>query len=151
MIDQNKRQHFRQTFQKPLCANMTIVRIKDNEIDTRSTKTCILDIGPGGLRFMTNLKLPVNPYVVLEFQTRILDRTLSFHGYIVRKVEGTNEFHEYGVKFVLDETEQMELATLLNAMAIRLRRHSQTTSCQFCTKDDYSQCLRSIESPPPLL
>lgn len=95
-MDHNKRQHFRYVFQKPLCADMTIVQIKENRIDTKSTKICILDIGPGGIRFMTSLSLPVNPYVVLEFQTRILDRHLQFHGYVVRKALGEDEYNEYG-------------------------------------------------------
>ncbi|MED0672785.1 PilZ domain-containing protein [Aneurinibacillus aneurinilyticus] len=147
-MEQDKRQHFRQTFHKPLCAEMTIVRIKGNQVDTKRTKTCILDIGPGGLRFLTNLKIPVNPYIVLEFQTRILDRNLSFHGHIVRKVEGRDEFHEYGVKFVLEEAERMELTMLLNALAIRMRRYVKPASCQFCTLDDHKQCLRGFDVPP---
>jgi hypothetical protein len=144
----NKRQYFRHNFHIPLCADMTIFKIKDNQIDTNSTKICILDIGPGGLRFLTNLKLPVNPYVVLEFQTRILDHTLNFHGYIVRKVEGREEFHEYGVKFVLEEQEQMQLTSLLNSLSIRLRRNSRTSSCSFCDKEDNKSCLGKMDEQP---
>lgn len=143
-MEHNKRQHFRYAFQKPLCANMTIVQIKENRIDAKNTKTCILDIGPGGIRFMTPLTLPVNPYVVLEFQTRILDRELHFHGYIVRRTEGDVEFKEYGVKFMLDETEQAELTSLLHLMSIRLRVHVESSSCQFCTSSNHTVCLRSL-------
>lgn len=145
-MKQNQREHFRQVFQNPLCANMTIVKIKDNQIDANHTKTCILDIGPGGLRFYTNLKLPVNPYIVLEFQTRIMDQILSLPGYIVRKID-TEEYYEYGVRFVLDEQQQMELSSLLNTMTIRMRRNPNITSCSLCDSKDRMACMNKMDAP----
>lgn len=144
----NQREHFRQVFQNPLCADMTIVKIKDNQIDANNTKTCILDIGPGGLRFYTNLKLPVNPYIVLEFQTRIMGQILSLPGYIVRKID-TEEFYEYGVKFALDEQKQMELSSLLNTMTIRMRRNPNIRSCALCDNKNRVECMREMNSKPP--
>ncbi|BAU29180.1 PilZ domain-containing protein [Aneurinibacillus soli] len=143
-MEQNQREHFRQVFQNPLCADMTIVKIKDNQIDAKRTKTCILDIGPGGLRFYTNLKLPVNPYIVLEFQTRIMGQILSLPGYVVRKID-TEEFHEYGVRFVLDEQQQMELSSLLNTMTIRMRRNPNIRSCALCDSKNRVACMREME------
>ena len=146
-MKQNKREYFRQVFQNPLCADMTIVKIKDNQIDANRTKTCILDIGPGGLRFYTNLKLPVNPYIVLEFQTRIMGQIISLPGYIVRKID-TEEFYEYGVKFVLDEQQHMELSSLLNTLTIRMRRTSNIQSCALCDSKNRIQCMREMDSKP---
>jgi hypothetical protein len=53
---------------------MTIVKIKDRHIELGMTEPLIEDIGLGGLRFLSNIKLPVNPEIIIEFETEILER-----------------------------------------------------------------------------
>jgi hypothetical protein len=77
------------------------------------------------MRTFILLKLPVNPYIVLEFETRIMDETITLPGYLVRRNKQEEELYEYGVKFCFEEYEQMYLTKLLNDMTIRLPAHNK--------------------------
>ncbi len=139
----NRRKYFRLLLEPSLCSEMTIVRIKENVIEASSCMVCIEDIGPGGLRFTTPLKLIVTPHVVLEFRMRILNETVKLHGYIVRQTELPNALYQYGVQFTIDEAERAAVQQMLNELAIRLRRGGNLFSCDFCAtgKESCFACL----------
>ena len=58
---ENRRKFFRIDLPFPLEAYMTITELAGKKVNLGSTKILILDIGPGGLRIETNIKLPVRP------------------------------------------------------------------------------------------
>ncbi len=120
----NNRQHFRLSLAPPLCSQMTIVKINEQDIEIGETRVLIEDIGPGGLRFTSLLKLPVHPHVVLEFETELLSTLIIIHGYVVRACEFEPGLWQYGVKFTMDEDKLAALAQLLNIFTIRQKKTS---------------------------
>jgi hypothetical protein len=130
-----KRQYFRLQLDPPLCSDMTIVMVKGKTLEIGSAEVLIEDIGPGGLRFLSHLSLPVNPQVVLQFETEILNQRVSMHGYIARKNQLSEGIHEYGVAFTMQEAKHVELARIINRLAIRMRQRSTTPSGRFLVED----------------
>jgi hypothetical protein len=130
-----KRQYFRLQLDPPLCSDMTIVMVKGKTLEIGSAEVLIEDIGPGGLRFLSHLSLPVNPQVVLQFETEILKQRVSMHGYVVRKNQWSEGIHEYGVAFTVEEGKRVELAQIINLLAIRMRQHLTTPSGRFLMGD----------------
>jgi hypothetical protein len=130
-----KREYFRLRLDPPLCSDMTIVTVKGKTLEIGSAEVLIEDIGPGGLRFLSHLSLPVTPQVVLQFETEILNQRVSVHGYVVRKNQLTEEIHEYGVAFTMQEGKHVELAQIINRLAIRMRQSSTTPSGRFLVGD----------------
>jgi hypothetical protein len=43
--------------------------------NTLGADMAIFKIGPTGLKFLSDLKLPANPDITLKFETEILDKT----------------------------------------------------------------------------
>ncbi|NME98344.1 PilZ domain-containing protein [Aneurinibacillus aneurinilyticus] len=146
MAGQNRRQFFRLPLPHPLSSNVTIIQIKNNAIETGKAKVLIEDISPGGLRFISNVKLPATPQVILEFETEILNNNLQLPGYIVRKVPRDKDMYEYGVKFTLENNVHAELISLLQLLSIRLRRTPLVGGCRFATNEELEQLNRSSKS-----
>jgi hypothetical protein len=143
---EQQRQYFRLKLDPPLSADMTIVTINGKHLELGSAEVLIDDIGPGGLRFLTTLSLPVHSQVVLQFQTELFSQTVKMHGYIVRHSNLLEGINEYGVKLTMDEEKHAELARLINRLAIRLRQGNTALSGRFFRGDKLA-FLRNSRQP----
>lgn len=133
-VNQNLRHYFRLHLDPPLCADMTIVRVNGKMLESGVAPVLILDLGAGGLRFESNLQLPVSENVVLAFETTILQQNVKMLGYVVRCIsDGVRK--EYGVKFTMDEEKIARLSQLINTLAIRKKQNREMTSSRFLTED----------------
>jgi hypothetical protein len=130
-----KRQYFRVELDPPLCSDMTIVMIKGKSLEVGSAEVLIVDIGPGGLRFQTCLRLPAHPEIVLQFETEVLSQRVEMYGNVVRNNECDEGIYEYGVKFTMDEEKHIEIARIFNRLAIRLKKGVSPPSGRFLVGD----------------
>ncbi|NHN29629.1 EAL domain-containing protein [Paenibacillus agricola] len=118
----NRRGYFRVDLKNPLVAGMTISMFKGRKVDLGSTEVFITNIGPGGLKFLMGVKLPVNDDIILKFKTEILNQAYELHGNIawINEIEA-GDVYEYGIQFQIEENEQLELVKNLNLLAIKIR------------------------------
>lgn len=140
---EQQRHYFRLKLDPPLCSDMTIITINGKSLETGSAQVLIEDIGPGGLRFLCSLALPVHSQVVLQFETELFSQKVKMHGYIVRHVKLHESINEYGVKFTMDEEKHAELARLINRLAIRLRQGVTPPGGRFFQGDKLSFLLKN--------
>ena len=117
----NRRQYFRIDLTHCLLAEMTITMFKGRSIRLGSTEVFVRNIGPGGLRFMVGVKLPVNSDILLKFKIRMDNQMYVLYGFIVWYNELDNDIHEYGVQFQMKEQENDDLVNALNILATRQR------------------------------
>jgi len=118
----NRRKYFRIELVYPLIGEMTISMFKGRKVELGITEVFIKNIGPGGLKFLMGVKLPVNDDIVLKFTTEILNQTYELEGIVVWFNEIMDgEVYEYGVQFLIEENEQLELIRNLNLLGIKLR------------------------------
>ncbi|WP_327205183.1 PilZ domain-containing protein [Paenibacillus sp. Soil522] len=117
----NRRQNFRIDLTHCLLAEMTITMFKGRSIRLGSTEVFVRNIGPGGLRFMVGVKLPVNSDILLKFKTRMDNQMYVLYGFIVWYNELDNDIHEYGVQFQWSEQENDELVNALHILDTRQR------------------------------
>ncbi|TXK76717.1 EAL domain-containing protein [Paenibacillus sp. N3.4] len=118
----NRRKYFRVQLTNPLVAGMTIHMFKGRKVDLGITDVFITDIGPGGLKFLMGVKLPINDDIILKFGTEILNQVYELYGNIAWINEMENgEVYEYGVQFQIEENIQLELIKNLNLLAIKIR------------------------------
>lgn len=132
---ENRREYFRIQLIYPLCSDMTIAEIRGKTIETGKTEVLINDIGPGGMRFSSNIKLPINPDILLKVQTQILGKLIELYGPIVRMGEMEKGIYEYGLKFLIDEKERSQVIPLLNELSLRLRQNPFLPNCSFIQTD----------------
>lgn len=138
-----RRRVFRVEFTFPLSAKMTIINVKGKQVKLGKTEVLVEDMGMGGLKFFTHINLPVNPEILIEFETTILNERIFLQGHIVWKQEA-NDFWHYGLQFTLSEAEETNLTVLLNKLAIKLRKNPIPADCPFIkeSKEAYLNRMR---------
>lgn len=137
-IQENIRDFYRVELEYALASEMTIVRVQGKEVNLGQAPVLILDISPGGLRFLSHLKLPSNPSILLSFSAQILGESLTINGFIVRFKKIDNEavdLYEYGVNFQINHSSQSALYKLLNELSLKLRKTPLVQNCNFIKVD----------------
>lgn len=112
---QSKRKHYRLNFPYALEADMELLSIADRSMELGVSKVLIEDMSIGGLRFVSNLKLPTRSDAIYQFQSEIIGESITLKGSIVWKEEINEDLMEYGIKFSISEEEQASLSTLLDS------------------------------------
>jgi diguanylate cyclase (GGDEF)-like protein/PAS domain S-box-containing protein len=130
----NRREYFRVQLKIPLLADMTIKEFENKIVNIGSIEVFIENIGPGGLCFSSPLKLPVSNDIILLFITEIFSVEWQLKGKIVWQKEMGDNYFLYGMKFILDDVDQMELIKVLNSLQVRLRQKTILPDCRFFTK-----------------
>lgn len=139
-ITENKREFFRHPFSIPVCAEMRISSIGGKLVETKKTLICVKDIGAGGLRFETNLQLPVRNDVVLTFYVVLKGVQVQLEGTLVRaepKGEDVESYFQYGSLFQFsNEEKRQELMALVNQLALAKRKgwKSECIECSLLTE-----------------
>ncbi|EPZ42538.1 EAL domain-containing protein [Alicyclobacillus acidoterrestris] len=118
---ENRRKHFRVTPPHPMVAMVTIAAVNSRRLSLGYTDILLMDIGPGGLRFVSNLRFPANHGVVLHFKLTLFKRIIELEGSIVWSEEVADNLLQYGVEFSLDEAERKKLFPLFNDFAIQVQ------------------------------
>lgn len=133
-----RRKFFRVRFDVHLVADMTIVEVKGRKVSVGKTKVLVKNMGPGGLCFISDIKLPVERDLVLSFSTELMGNTLVLLGYTVWSNELQDNLYEYGIEFIIDENTRTELTRVLNQVQIRMRKTVIFTEGSFTTYNPYT-------------
>ncbi|WP_052123985.1 EAL domain-containing protein [Ureibacillus manganicus] len=134
---ESKRKHNRINFPYSLEADIKLVSIAGRSMELGVSKILVEDISMGGLRFVSNLKLPIRGDVVYQFKTELLDEPVTLNGSIVWKEEINEDLVEYGIKFIIEEKELETLSTLLNTFIILLNNSNTLPAYRRVRVDKY--------------
>ena len=118
-----RRDFFRIRFFQLLEGDLTILEVRRRRVSVGSTKVLIKNMGPGGLCFISNIKIPKEKDIALQVTTNLLDKEIKMCGHIVWAEEIDHNLQEYRVKFNIDESERMNLIRILNEVQIKMRRN----------------------------
>ncbi|WP_425341284.1 PilZ domain-containing protein [Brevibacillus borstelensis] len=129
---------------------MTIVMIRGKSMEVGSTDVLIEDLGGGGLRFLSDLKLPVNDQLVLQFETEVFSQQLKMFGHVVRSGNWNETIYEYAVKFTMDDSAHAGINRVVNLLAIRMRKRSSLPSGLFWEGEKY-QFFAKVNTTEPQL
>lgn len=121
---EERREYFRLKFYQLLKADLRILKIRDKKMNVGNTKILIKDIGPGGLRFVSNIKFPLEREFTLEFETTLLNKPIKTYGSPVWLEETEDNFYQYGVKFSIDEEDREELMKILYEIQINKKKNT---------------------------
>jgi hypothetical protein len=134
---ENRRKFFRIHLEVPLYASMTLVRIHGRNVELGKTEVLIEDIGLGGLRFLSDIQLPVHRDILLAFETEILGNNINMYGSVVWMSELKSGVYQYGLEFSTERNERSVLTPLLNKLAILLKKNQLVPDCSFINVDRY--------------
>lgn len=136
---EERRKYFRIPFVQLLKTEVTVLSIKGKETKLGSSKALIRNIGPGGLCLISNISFPIDNEIKLRFITKIMGTKLVMDGYPVWSQNLDAKTYQIGIKFTMNESEQVELVKVLNTVQIRMRRKDSTVEGDFTdlTYTDY--------------
>lgn len=97
---------------------LQISAIGPHRISSNSRKVLILDLSPGGLRFLSGLKFPATRKVRVTVTTTISGIRFEAEGLIVWRKENEN-LYEYGVMFEITALHRAFLIRMLNQLYLQ--------------------------------
>ena len=112
---------------------MTVSELNGKKVKLGNTKVLIENIGPGGLRFLSNIKLPAQSDITLKFQVKVIGEELTLYGTIVHDSE-QDDIYRYGVKFIVDETKRENLIKHFNQLQLNLKSKRLLPKLPFVTE-----------------
>lgn len=143
---EEKREYFRIQCPHSICTKMTVAKVGEKVVYTNSRRVCVEDIGPGGVRFLTNLELPVRADILYEFEMKLHGDLVSMHGYIRRKRAIEQGVYEYGVEFEVSDLERSQVVMLLNDFNLQIHRRFKLDRTAFCEKNKLDcLCVPSLQ------
>lgn len=84
----------------PLYGAATIVQVGLKKVYTGTARIRITNISPGGLRFVSSLRLPADRKVILEISLQLDGVSHSLQGYVVHCTSTEVNEYEYGFSFL---------------------------------------------------
>ena len=93
--DTERREYFRIELPFALRTQMTILSFNHKKLSIGSTEILVMDIGPGGLRFTSHLRLTTQENIIYGFETNIMETPLSISGKIVWEQEVYQGIFQY--------------------------------------------------------
>lgn len=117
-IYDDRRKSYRIRCPELIKADMTILKNIDEKVKIGDTKVLLKDMGPGGLCFVSNIKLPIKSEIVLQFNIHIKDKEIKVYGYPVWIEKAQENLYRYGIEFIFDENMQKDLTGALNQYII---------------------------------
>lgn len=122
-LREERRKFFRIHFYESLEADMTILEIQGKRIKIGTTKVLIKNMGPGGLCFISNVRIPIKRDVILQFTSQLLGGDIKVQGCPVWREEVDDNLHEHGIEFTFDEKSREDLIKVLNQVQIKMRNN----------------------------
>ncbi len=126
-----RRKAFRISFRRYLEADLTITEMKGRKLDIGSTKVLVKDIGPGGLRFASDIRFPKDRGMVFKFTTELMGEEITVLGRIVWVNAFEDGLFEYGVEFSMSENLVTALVKVLNKVQSEMLRETLFTAGRF--------------------
>ncbi|WP_134702256.1 PilZ domain-containing protein [Ammoniphilus sp. YIM 78166] len=116
-----RRKHYRYYFKEPAKGTIEITEIRNRKVATKKAPILIKDISGNGLRFSTDLRLPLTEVILYKFALLLTGHDLSFHGKIVRVEQLQDSTFDYGVQFL---EEHKFLTHIIKKLSEKILGHS---------------------------
>ncbi len=98
----------------PFESEMTLINPQEIKVETENAVVCIENIGPGGLRFLSNLPLVEDQEIIYSLESAILEEKVHLPGDIIWSEELSAGLYQYGVQFHVPENSRTFVNDLLN-------------------------------------
>lgn len=98
----------------PFQSELALIEYLEEKRKEEKTKVVIENIGLGGLRFTSNLKLIVGQEMVYSFKTEEKEEKIQIAGVVIWNDERKDGEYQYGVHFLIPDQQRTYLNQLLN-------------------------------------
>ncbi len=124
----NRREFFRIVVEPGMMGQLSLYELKGKRVQSGVTQVVVINIGPGGLSFLSTLRLPAKNDVRMKMVLKLSDQYHPYIGHVVWLKEYGKGIIQYGFQFELEELEREKLISLLNQLAIHQRNAVLSTT-----------------------
>jgi diguanylate cyclase (GGDEF)-like protein/PAS domain S-box-containing protein len=139
-----RRKYYRFEFPHPLLGEMTIVEVKKRKVNLGTSKILMNDIGIGGIKVYTSLKLPIHADINYQFKFKLMGEWFAIDGKIIWKNEDFGDTFFYGVEFHLTQKDQDHLAEIINKISSLHHLNQNIRDTEFIYEDSYLFLKKNI-------
>lgn len=132
---ENRRKYFRVQLPLPLSTQMTILTFRNQRVSLGSAEVLVIDLSPGGLRFISHLRLPTEEKIIYRFSSELNQTSFQASGEIVWSTEIHPGIYEYGIEFTISEIERNDIVQLLFQITPKLRDNPYSIDGNFISQD----------------
>jgi len=119
-----KRKYLRIKPDFPLYGSLRIVGVGSKKVHTGTAKVRIIDISPGGLRFVSSLRFIADRRIMIEITFSIEEKEYCLTGWIVQGYNTEVNQYEYGVCFnQKDENLRESIKRLYRKIMVKMEKH----------------------------
>ncbi|WP_164670025.1 EAL domain-containing protein [Virgibacillus doumboii] len=141
--EEERRSFYRLEFPSPVLGEMTIIEISKRKVNLGSANVLVEDIGLGGLKIVSSLKLPVNSAIKLKFKIELMGEEFLLDGQLAWKNEAKGDTFFYGIEFNISEPEEDRLAAVINKMSVLLKVNNDIPDTNFINQNPYAYIMRN--------
>lgn len=98
----------------PFESEMTLVNPKENNLEEGNNVVFIENIGPGGLRFISNLLIAMDQEIIYSLEEEIIEDKIHLPGVIIWHEELSEGLYQYGVHFNIPDHARTFITNLLS-------------------------------------
>jgi len=142
IIREGRRKYFRVKFPLLLESSIVVLSGGDESPDTNikigGSKVLIEDMGPGGLCFISNIKLQLKKGMLLQFNFELMGKSFSVTGTPARIETINNILYKYGVQFNIDKSSSESLSRALNLFYNKMREFDELSYGNFAKEPPIS-------------
>lgn len=130
-----KREYYRFQFPFPIPGELTISEVDGKEVNVGKSPILIENIGLGGVKVLSALKLPVNTRMKFSVKCQILNETFELPGSIKWLDEEKFGIFSYGLNFELIRVLEDRLASVINRLSSYSRNNKKIPDTEFVYKE----------------
>ncbi|BBI31759.1 PilZ domain-containing protein [Cohnella abietis] len=112
-IQEHRREHIRFELTTPLYAELSLLRVQEREIGSRSQRVMLNNISLGGCQFKTHLQIPLRDDVEWLLKLKLGHYLIQLKAVVVNVAEDEG-LYLYGVKWILTGLEKQSFQYRLN-------------------------------------
>ncbi|MEC1178956.1 EAL domain-containing protein [Metasolibacillus meyeri] len=130
-----RRQYYRYRFSYPVLGFLTITEFNGHAITVGKTPILIENISLGGLKILSNLKLPVNQDMKFNVTFNIMGEHFEIAGELRWWEEKHGDVFGYGIRFIKNINVENRLASIINKLSGYERKAETIPNTTFIYKE----------------
>ncbi|MGM9948860.1 MAG: EAL domain-containing protein [Lysinibacillus sp.] len=139
-----QRRFFRFEFPFPIPGQMTILELNGKKIQVGKTPILIDNIGLGGLKIQSTLKLPINMNMKFHISFTLLNEEFEADGELRWINEEHRDIFSYGVSFKLNRFAEDRLASIMNRLSTLRKNNEKIPDTEFVYEEAHTYLRKNL-------
>ncbi|WP_217589810.1 EAL domain-containing protein [Lentibacillus saliphilus] len=136
--EHERRAYFRFEFSECILASVSLKEFNKEKVNLGSTDILIENLSAGGIKFISDLRLPIHTAIKYMFHFTVLNEAFNLEGTLVWTLHAKGDTYFYGCQFDITETERDRIVNLVNKMTAMTNLNEALYGTPFINENPYT-------------